>query len=133
MIASDILFFSKVIVSTFIGVLFTQSGFDKIIDFKGNKEYIKSVFEKTFLNRYSTLLLTTITLMEVAAGLLCLFGAIALIFGSKGYLSVLGLKMAMLALLGLFAGQRIAKDYPGAASLVSYFSLAVVGLIIMGL
>jgi len=32
----------------------------------------------------------------------------------------------------LFFGQRIAKDYAGASGLVSYFIVAVVGLLLLG-
>jgi hypothetical protein len=36
------------------------------------------------------------------------------------------------ALLCLFLGQRIAKDYPGAAALVPYILVVIAGLIWLG-
>ena len=39
-----------------------------------------------------------------------------------------GVLLSALALLALFFGQRMAKEYPGAATLVPYFLLALAGL-----
>jgi putative oxidoreductase len=41
---------------------------------------------------------------------------------------VIGLGLSGLALVMLFFGQRVAKDYPGAAVLASYFGVALIGL-----
>jgi predicted small integral membrane protein len=118
----------KVLLVLFVGVLFTQSGFDKVVDYKGNKGYIKSVFEKTFLNSLSPLLFLVITILEVAAGLLCFVGVIMILITGQEDFAIVGLELSALSILGLFTGQRIAKDYGGAASLVGYFLLICFGL-----
>lgn len=123
----------KLLLVLFVGVLFTQSGLDKVIDFKGNKAYIKSVFEKTFLNPVSSFLFLMITILETAAGLLCLIGIVLIIINGQEDFAVLGLELSALSILGLFAGQRIAKDYGGAASLVGYFLLICFGLFLFSL
>jgi putative oxidoreductase len=128
-----ILYFLKTIVSIFVGILFTQSGLDKVVDFKNNLGYIKSVFEKTFLKDLAPLLLIIITIMEVIAGSMCLLGAWYLFLKAPNNFSVMGLQLAALSLLLLFTGQRIAKDYAGAASLVNYFVLIVLGLFLFSL
>ena len=51
----------QVLISLFAGVLFLQSGFDKVFDFKGNKGYIQGVFAKTFFNSFSGILFVIIT------------------------------------------------------------------------
>jgi hypothetical protein len=43
-----------------------------------------------------------------------------------------GVVLAGLALLALFFGQRMAKEYPGAASLVPYFLVVIAGVIWLG-
>jgi hypothetical protein len=43
-------------------------------------------------------------------------------------LPMLAMSIVCLNLVLLFAGQRIAKDYPGAATLAAYFIVAVFGL-----
>jgi putative oxidoreductase len=127
------LHFVQIIISLFIGVLFTQSGLDKIIDFNGNKGYINSVFEKTFLKNVSTLLLVVVTLLEVSAGMLCLIGSWFIFYSCDTSIATLGAGISSLALLSLFTGQRIAKDYAGAASLLSYFILSIIGVLIISL
>ena len=44
-------------------------------------------------------------------------------------LLTIGLLIAALNFLALFFGQRIAKDYEGAAVLVNYFILNILGLL----
>ena len=106
-----------------VSILFLQSGLDKVFDWEGNLGWLKGHFSKTFLGGMVPLLLGTITVMEIATGLLSAAGIIYfLISGSLKlifYASVLGAA----SILTLFFGQRIAKDYPGAAVLVPYFIL----------
>jgi len=109
-----------------VAVLFIQSGLDKIFDWNGNLEWLKGHFSKTFLGGMVPLLLGTITIMEIATGFLSAAGIVYfLISGSLKvifYASVLG----AVSILALFFGQRIAKDYPGAAVLVPYFILMII-------
>lgn len=109
-----------------LGILFIQSGLDKVFDWKGNLEWLTGHFEKTFLGGFVPFLLTTITVSEVATGFLSAAGIIYfLVSGSLAlvfYAAVLG----ALSLLALFFGQRIAKDYPGAAVIVPYFILTLI-------
>jgi putative oxidoreductase len=123
----------QVIISLFAGVLFLQSGFDKVFDFKGNKGYIQSVFAKTFLSSISGFLFIIITILEVLAGIFAFFGAIFYFFEGQKDFAILGLELSLLSLLCLFTGQRIAKDYAGAASLVAYFLLMAFGLYLFAL
>lgn len=109
-----------------VGILFIQSGLDKVFDWKGNLEWLNGHFSKTFLRGMVAPMLATITVMEVATGLLSVAGivyflatgSLLLIF----YASVLG----ALSIVALFFGQRVAKDYAGAAVLVPYFILLLI-------
>jgi len=124
----SLLIFLQILTGLFFSVLFLQSGLDKVFDFKGNKTYVESVFEKTFLKEVSFLLFTSIMLMETAAGVLSLGGSIYYFFTDEKCVLLLGLQVSAVSLVCLFLGQRIAKDYAGAASLVPYFILAVLGI-----
>ena len=107
-------------------ILFVQSGLDKVFDWRGNLEWLTGHFSKTFLGGTVHLLLGTITVMEIATGILSgagiiyflISGSLLLIF----YASVLGAA----SIAALFFGQRIAKDYAGAAVLIPYFILMLV-------
>lgn len=112
----------------FMAVLFLQSGLDKINDYKGNLEWLKGHFEKSVLAPMVPVLLSTLAFTETLAGLLCFISLI--IFWVDGSL-VMALPAYMLCVLNflmLFAGQRIAKDYAGAAGIVPYFITGVLGL-----
>ena len=109
-----------------LSVLFIQSGLDKVFDWKGNLGWLTGHFSATFLGGFVPVLLATITVSEIATGFLSAAGIIY--FRAAGslslvfYASVLG----ALSLLALFFGQRIAKDYPGAVSIVPYFILTLI-------
>jgi len=106
-----------------VSILFIQSGLDKVFDRRGNLEWLSGHFSKTFLAPLVPLLLTTITVMELAAGVLSAVGIVYFLFTSSTVLLFAASVIAALAITALFFGQRIAKDYPGAAILVPYFIL----------
>lgn len=116
-------------VSAFFAILFLQSGLDKVIDRKGNLEWLAGHFSKTFLKGTVPLMVTTVTIVELAAGGLSVIGVIEAVFFKASFVSLLQeLFSASLAFIMLFFGQRIAKDYAGAATLASYFIIVVVDL-----
>lgn len=110
----------------FVAILFIQSGLDKVFDWKGNLEWLTSHFSKSILAPFVTPMLATVTVMEIATGLLSAAGIIYfLATGSLNlifYASIIGAA----SITALFFGQRIAKDYAGAAVLVPYFILIMI-------
>src|SRR5580765_1493793 len=109
-----------------VSILFIQSGLDKVFDWKGNLGWLSGHFSKTFLSGMVPVMLATITVMELATGFTSAFGIIKfLLTGSLDlifYASVLG----TVSIAALFFGQRVAKEYAGAAVLVPYFLLTIV-------
>lgn len=121
----------QTLVSAFLAILFIQSGLDKVFDFKGNLDWLKGHFSKSFLVGIVPMLLATLTVVELAAGLLSIFGIVAILWKGTYCVAFAGAVVSALALVMLFFGQRVAKDYPGAASLVPYFILVVMDLYFM--
>lgn len=121
----------QVFTSLFFAVLFLQSGSDKIIDRIGNIEYIGRQFAGSPMEKFSTELLTLLTVMEMLCGLTCLAGAAAILLYRVTVISFYGILLASVIFLCLFAAQRIAKDYAGAVSIVSYFILSILALFFM--
>jgi len=109
-----------------VAVLFLQSGLDKVFDWSGNLGWLTGHFSKTFLAPLVPLLLGTITVMELAAGTLAAVGLVYFLIASSTVIIFWSTVVAALSLLSLFFGQRIAKDYPGAVSIVPYFILVLV-------
>lgn len=108
-----------------LAVLFLQSGLDKIFDWKGNLSWLTGHFSKTIFKNIVGLLLFLITILEVSAGAFSLIGVFMILFKQTVSYAIIGTVLSALSLLGLFTGQRIAKDYPGAGSLVNYFILTI--------
>lgn len=121
----------QTLAAAFLGVLFLQSGLDKIFDRDGNLQWLTGHFANTPLDGLVPMMLTVITWVELGAGALSLLGAAILFFGGGTAVALLGAILAALALLMLFTGQRIAKDYAGAAVLVNYFILALGTIFLM--
>lgn len=110
----------------FVAILFIQSGLDKVLDWKGNLEWLTGHFSKTFLARLVPIMLVTVTVMEVATGLLAAVGIIYFLVEETLILIYYASIVGSASLAALFFGQRIAKDYPGAAVLVPYFILLLI-------
>ena len=123
----------RLAVAILLAILFLQSGIDKIVDRKGNVEWLTGHFAKSPLASQVVPMLGVITLVEVAAGGLSAVGVPVLIFSGNRTVAALGALLSIAALVMLFFGQRMAKDYGGAAALVPYFIVACGGLALMGI
>ena len=115
----------QILVSLFLAILFLQSGIDKVVDRRGNLEWLKGHFAKSLLAGIVPALVTAITILEVAAGALSAIGCVAIIFLRCSTVAFYGAVISAIAIVALFFGQRMAKDYAGAAVLVPYFLLAL--------
>ena len=122
----------QVLISAFFAILFLQSGIDKLIDRRGNLDWLTGHFAKSPLAGMVPLLFGIITLMELAAGTLSAIGCALILLRRDSTIAFYGVVLAGLALLALFFGQRMAKEYPGAASLVPYFLVVIAGVIWLG-
>ena len=99
---------------------------------KENLEWVRSHFAKSPLKNFVPVLFFIITVVELLSGVLNLLGVIFLLFDGNFTLALWGTILASIALIMLFFGQRMAKDYVGAQSLVSYFILTIITLITFG-
>src|SRR5207244_3082478 len=119
----EAVYLMQILASAFLAILFLQSGIDKIVDRGGNFEWLKGHFAKSPLAGIVPALLICITILEVAAGALSAVGCVFIILSRDSAVAFYGAAISAVAVLALFFGQRIAKDYAGAAVLVPYFLL----------
>ena len=117
--------------SAFLAILFLQSGIDKVVDRRGNLEWLKGHFAKSPLAGMAPLLVTVITLLEISAGALSAVGCALIVLARDSTLAFYGAAFAAISIIALFFGQRMAKDYAGAATLVPYFLLALSALYLL--
>ncbi|QBA65383.1 DoxX family protein [Muriicola soli] len=117
----------------FIIITFLQSGMDKVVDWKGNLAWLKGHFSKSPFRNVVPLLLVVITCMELIAGALSLIGFVQILNAESFFYAEAGAVIACLTLLMLLFGQRIAKDYEGAKTIVIYFIPAIILVVLLQL
>jgi hypothetical protein len=126
------LFSLQLLVSAFLAILFLQSGIDKMIDRQGNLSWLSGHFSKSPLAGIVSLMLTILTIIEIAAGALSGIGFVALLFTRNPTIAFYGAIVSAVGVLCLFFGQRMAKEYAGAAVLVPYFLVTLAAIYLLG-
>jgi len=77
------------------------------------------------------LLVTVITVLEIATGALSAIGFVLIILTRDSTVAFYGAIIAAISITALFFGQRMAKDYAGAAVLVPYFLLTLMAIYLL--
>jgi hypothetical protein len=121
----------QILASAFLAILFLQSGIDKIVDRRRNFEWLKGHFAKSPLAGIVPVLLICITILEITAGALSAVGCLLLILLKDSTVGLYGAILSAAAITALFFGQRLAKEYAGAAVLVPYFLLTLVAIYLL--
>ncbi len=126
------LYLLQLLVSLFLAIPFLQSGIDKILNWKGNRDWLNGHFAKSPFAGMVSLLLFLLTILECAAGILSGIGFVVLIFSHNPAIAFYGAIVSAVAVTALFFGQRMAKEYAGAAILVPYFLVALAAIYLLG-
>jgi hypothetical protein len=121
----------QILVSAFLAILFLQSGLAKIVDRRGNRAYLEQHFAKSPLAGTVGPTFVVITILEISAGALSGIGCAVLLLTHDATVAFLGAIVGGVNLTALFFGQRVAKDYVGAAALVPYFLLALTAIYLL--
>ena len=121
------------LIGIFISIALLQSGIDKVLDRKDNLSWLSDHFSDSILNKNVPLLLLIVTIIELLSGFLLFLGALYNIIISNSDLLILGFLTSSINFIFLFFGQRVAKDYDGAAVIVNYFILNMIGLLSISL
>jgi uncharacterized membrane protein YphA (DoxX/SURF4 family) len=122
---------TEVLILLFLIVTFIQSGIDKILDWKGNLNFIKDHFKNTPFKNSVPLLLSIILIIEIIAGILMLIGVYQIYTSETKEIALLGVTLSAITLIFLLIGQRLAKDYAGAMSLAVYFIITLLGVYLL--
>lgn len=125
------IYLMQILTAAFLAILFLQSGIDKVVDRRGNLEWLTGHFAKSPLARFVPALLNVMTILELAAGALSGVGCLALIVLRDSTVAFYGAVISAVAIIALFFGQRMARDYAGAAVLVPYFLLTLVAIYLL--
>jgi hypothetical protein len=126
--SSGTTFVLQILTSAFLAILFLQSGIDKVVDRRGNLEFLRGHFAKSPLAGTVPLLVTVITILETASGALSAIGCVIIILTRDPTVAFYGAVISAISIVALFFGQRMAKDYAGAGILVPYFLLTLIAI-----
>jgi diacylglycerol kinase len=124
-------YLTQIFASGFLAILFLQSGIDKVVDRRGNLEWLKAHFAKSPFAGIVPVLLSAITILELAAGILSAIGCLTVVLLRDTTVAFYGAVLSAVAIIALFFGQRMAKDYAGAAVLVPYFLVTLVAIYLL--
>ena len=116
------------ILLAFLAITFLQSGYDKIADWNGNVSWLKGHFSQTFLKNQVPFALLTVLALEIVAGVLSIMGIAENLMSGATRMGDYACMVSCVTLLMLLFGQRIAKDYDGARTIVIYLIPALIGV-----
>ena len=119
---------TSILILVFLAITFLQSGYDKLFNWKDNLEWLRGHFAKTPLKNQVPLALANILILELISGILCIVGCIELLVNNGRVFGFYGAVFSCITLLMLLFGQRLAKDYDGAKTIVIYFIPAILAV-----
>jgi len=119
---------ASILILVFLAITFLQSAYDKLFYWKDNLDWLKEHFSATPLRNQVPLALLNVLLLELVSGILCVVGAIELVVNSGRIYGLYGAIFSCITLIMLLFGQRLAKDYDGARTIVLYFIPAVMAV-----
>src|SRR5262249_45796513 len=100
--APEATYLMQIFVSAFVAIVFVQSGVDKIVDRRGNLEWLSGHFSKSPLAGMVPALLIVITILELAAGALSAVGCLLLLLLKDSTIAFYGAILSAAAITALF-------------------------------
>ena len=125
------LMIARLAVAAFFTILFVQSGFDKLFNFRENLSWLVGHFQGTFLSGLVPIIFVLLTLSEVCTGVLSGYGIVEMLIHKRHGVAFWGAAFGCISFIFLFFGQRVAKDYAGAATIVPYFAVAIGAVLLL--
>ena len=116
---------ASILLLAFLAATFIQSGYDKTMYWKDNLTWLTGHFSKTPIKNVVPFSLFLILSLELISGVLCIAGIVQLIINNGRTFGLYGAVVASITLIFLLIGQRMAKDYDGARTIVIYFMPAI--------
>ena len=119
---------ASILLLIFLALTFIQSAYEKLFYWQENVDWLKEHFAKTRLKNLVNPSLVLLVLFELISGVLCIVGIIELIVNNGRTFGFYGAIFSSITLLMMLFGQRLAKDYDGARTIVIYFIPAILAV-----
>src|SRR5205807_9454232 len=113
--SAQAIYLMQIFTAAFLTILFLQSGIDKVADRRGNLEWLKEHFAKSPLAGVVPTLVTAITILELAAGVLSGVGCLELIVLRDSTIAFYGAVISAVAIIALVFVQLMANDVAATA------------------
>nr|WP_297784331.1 DoxX family protein [uncultured Allomuricauda sp.] len=122
---------TEILLLAFLTITFLQSGIDKLLDWQGNLSWLTGHFSKSIFKGTVPALLSIVLVLEMLSGILSGVGIFQFAIDGESQYGYYGAILSAITLLMLLLGQRVAKDYVGAQTIVVYFIPTVFLLYLM--
>lgn len=119
---------ASILILIFLAITFLQSAYEKLFYWKDNVDWLKEHFAKTRLKNQVPLALLNLLILELISGILSVVGCIELYVNNGRIFGFYGAIFSCITLLMMLFGQRLAKDYDGARTIVIYFIPAIMAV-----
>ncbi|HQE34200.1 DoxX family protein [Flavobacterium alvei] len=119
---------ASILLLVFLALTFIQSAYEKIFYWQENIDWLKEHFSKTRLKNLVNPSLILLVIFELISGILSVVGIIELLVNNGRTFGFYGAIFSSITLLMMLFGQRLAKDYDGARTIVIYFIPAVMAV-----
>ncbi len=119
---------ASILLLVFLALTFIQSAYEKIFYWQENVDWLKEHFSKTRLKNLVNPSLILLVIFELISGILSVVGIIELLVNNGRTFGFYGAIFSSITLLMMLFGQRLAKDYDGARTIVIYFIPAVMAV-----
>jgi len=119
---------ASILLLAFLALTFIQSAYEKLFYWHENVDWLKEHFSKTRLKNLVNPSLVLLVIFELISGILCIVGIIELMVNNGRTFGFYGAIFSSITLLMMLFGQRLAKDYDGARTIVIYFIPAVMAV-----
>lgn len=121
----------SILVLIFLAITFIMSSYDKVFHWQENITWLKSHFEGTIIKNIVPLSVAFLLIIELIAGIFSIAGCVQLIVNGGRTFGLYGSIFSCISLLVMLIGQRLAKDYDGARTIVIYFIPALIGVFLL--
>ena len=119
---------ASLLILVFLAITYLQSSQEKLFNWKDTVDWLKEHFSETPLRNQVPLALINLLILELISGILCVVGAIELAVNSGRIYGLYGAIFSCITLIMMLVGQRLAKDYDGARTIVLYFIPSVMAV-----
>jgi hypothetical protein len=118
----------ELLILLFILLTFAFSAVEKMVDVKGQVVWLKEHMKDTFLVPIMPLLLGVLIVLDIAVSILSVLAVYYLLKFQDKTMGLYSCILAAIILLLLLSGQRMAKDFQGAFTIVGYFIVVLFGV-----